>query len=97
MACADMIADSKTQMHTEAKARPNAVMREAVCGEKSELVTQYRDMDCKKGRCKLPSLRGGVGGQTGNTGMFPNIDNGPASCRLYIFENSDMPYEVVAH
>jgi len=92
-----MIANSKMQIHTEMKARPNTVMQEAMCSEKSELVTQYCDMDCKKGRYKLPSLRGGVGGQTGNTDMFPNVDNGPASCRLYIFENSDMPYEVVAH
>jgi len=97
MACTDMLADSKMQMHTEVKVQPNVVMQEVVCSEKSELVTQYCDMDCKKGRCKLPGLRGVVGGQTGNTGMFPNVDNGPTSCRLYIFENLDMLYKVVAH
>src|SRR5260221_8381174 len=46
-----------------------------------ELDTQYKD--CKKGRCKLPSLRG-VLEQTGNTGtqVLPNVDNAPpASCR----------------
>jgi len=40
MACADMIADSKT--HTEAKARPNAVMQEALCGETIELPPNTR-------------------------------------------------------
>jgi len=49
-----MIADLK--MHTEAKARPNAAMWEAMSGEKIELDTQYED--CKTGRCKLPGLRG---------------------------------------
>jgi len=50
-----------------------AVMQEAICGEKIklELDTQYKD--CK--RADVSPVWGGVGGQTGNTGTFPNIDS----------------------